>query len=201
MSSKFTIRDILVYFISGFLFFSVFIFSYPDFDFQRLEPFKSYVDIFGIAILPVFYILGHFVHAVDVHLFSATGTRILSLHQKFNNRFTHLLHKLFNGHRIRGIRDDHWEHSEDFDYVVSHCSDYAQYSEARYWSYLNDTFKGYIVIFFVFAISNLTRGQLGLGLTFLVFALLFRQRGRFFGVYYVQAISRIYKNKKELKNI
>ena len=114
------------------------------------------------------------------------------LHDKKQNKITLFLHKLFNGHRIRGILGEYWNKDKGFVETVCYCSNHTQYNEARYWSYLNDTFKGYMLTFLIFSISAFVRSKYILGVSLLILTVLFRQRGRFFGIYYVQSISRIY---------
>lgn len=140
--------------------------------------------------------MGHFVHAIDISLFSSLGKRIKKIHDTKPNFTTQILNNLLNGHRIRGLLHKHWKIEKEFIDVASYCSDNVQYDEAKYWSYLNDSFKGYTIIFFVFSISGIIRGEIILGLVLIGLAILFRQRGRFFGIYYIEAITRIYHNKQ-----
>lgn len=202
MDGKFTIRDILVYFMSGFLFLLVFIITYSDYVYKLLNDHKDYLTLYGIISLPTCYIIGHVVHSIDVSIFSAIGNFLKDLHDDKKNKWTLFLHRLFNGHRIRGILYEYWDKDRDkFVGTVCRCSNHILYNEAKYWSYLNDTFKGYMLIFLIFSISAFFRSNHILGIILLILTILFRERGRFFGIYYVQSISRIDKElNNQLKN-
>ena len=59
MDQKFTIRDLLVYFITGFLFCLVFAITYLDYLNQSILPtYKEISDIFGFTSLAIFYVIG-----------------------------------------------------------------------------------------------------------------------------------------------
>ena len=204
MNEKFTIRDFIVYFLTGFLFFLVFAIVYPDFVFKNLEKNEKYLNLIGFSALPTFYIIGHLIHAIDVGVFSSLGKKAKKFNDKKNNLFSSFLHQLLNGHRIRGVLKTEWEvklkMEKDFEDTVCFCSQSNLFSEAKYWSYLNDKFKGFVLILVVFSVSTIVRDEPCLGVILLSFAVLFRQRGRFFGIYYVNSIARIYRYLNSMEN-
>ena len=203
MDERLTLRDLIVFFISGFLFTAIFIITYYDILLEHYEQINTsdshsfLKKIDGTLILaagiPSLYVIGHFVHAIDSVIFSNLGLVFQRLYKKHPNFFTKSIHRLFNGHRIRGIIDDYWTINEDLLVADAKCVNQPTlYNEARYWSFLNDTLKAYVLVFLVFVIVAFARDKLLMGVVYLLFLILFRYRGRLFGIYYVQSISRIY---------
>lgn len=203
MDERLTLRDLIVFFISGFLFTAVYITTYYDILLNYYKeiiasgndsPFNKLDGTLILAAgIPSLYVIGHFVHAIDSVIFSKLGLVVQRVFKKYPNFLTRSFHKLFNGHRIRGIIEDYWTIEEDLLVADAKCVSHPTlYNEARYWSFLNDTLKAYVLVFLIFVIVAFTRGKLLMGTIYLAFLILFHFRGRLFGIYYVQSIARIY---------
>lgn len=119
MDDKYTLRDLIVYFIAGFLFVTIFFITYDEYCSHKIDELDFLTGGFVILMIPIFYMIGHTVSALDSTILSRIGIWAFNLHCKRNSKFTSFFHELFNGHRIRGIGKDYWTYEEEFLTAVS----------------------------------------------------------------------------------
>ncbi len=117
------------------------------------------------------------------------------MRKKNPNKFFAFLHKLLSSHRLIGIQANIW--TDDHDLIIREIIKQRvnkQLEGIEYWSVLNDMFKGFIVVLIIFIGIAIWKQQYLLMSIYLVLLLLFWDRAKLFGYYYIRGI----KNRHEI---
>lgn len=183
MIDKYTVRDFLVYFLTG-LFLIVTLIN--ELGIVLLEYFQiTKVDIKENSALVVFllipglYILGHVVHGIDLLTFKV-GRYIWDLKDRYaltlkNNKLLWLFNILnftLNGNRVSGILNAKSQNTHEFWQRVSKLQYKGKFDKAEYWNLMNDLFKGLTLISFGWIIYHVVQHDkiyifVNIGITFL----------------------------------
>ena len=173
MENKFTIKDFLVYYLTGFyvvIVLALLFLKVDSISFCLLEKYSTLIIIFSI---PLIYLIGQTTHGIDLILFEIA----ISLWKfNFNNKFLKSLRYYFNTLHVDGIviiknsdRDLFWK-------KVNRLQIKNKYSHLDYWILMNDLFKGlFIVSFISLIVSILFLNKINI-ITFLLLSIIFFHR-------------------------
>ena len=212
MTSKFTLRDFLVYFTTGALFIVSIDIVYFDkllnissTFFQKYEFIKEFSGILIVFIIPIIYLTGHLLHSV--------GILSLWIYKLIHNHLTKwelrkckiiewiriLLHFLMYRNKIinaviqENKKNSTWESVEVFWNSCAKLQNENKFTPAEYWFTLNDLFKGLYTAFLFSSIMSFTNGKNILGLIFILLMLISHFRAIQFGNNFVKTVKRLSK--------
>lgn len=157
MTEKFTLRDFMVYFLTGFFLFLTILFRYNSsllqfFNIEKVD-IENNSALTILILVPGLYLLGHFIHSVDWILFKI-GRFVIDIEvtykKKHNNCFFLCIIKMFrfitSGSRISGIVYTNSKDSKMFWQKVAKLQSESKYDRSEYWYLINDLFKGITLI-------------------------------------------------------
>ncbi len=157
MADKYTIRDFLVYFLTGLFLLVTLMYK---FDISLLDYFRiTKVDIKDNSALTVFllipglYILGHIIHGIDLLTFKS-GRYVWDFKEKHNAKlkkckmlwFFNTINFVINGNRVTGILNARPQKTHDFWQRASKLQYLGKFDKSEYWNLMNDLFKGLTLI-------------------------------------------------------
>ena len=189
MNDKFTIRDFVVFFMSGFVCICTFlIINYPalyqEIDKLRESEKGNIIALISLLIIPFIYFIGQVVHAIDT-LFLSIGIYLDK--KKPKNTIVKLFYFLIFKHRIRGCLkinvEDFWEKS-DYLYILGLNNKY------EYLYVLNDFYKGLSLIFTLGFFNALFVLKISWALLFIFLSFVFWYKAMFYSKNYVKSVLR-----------
>ena len=191
MESKFTLRDFLVYFITGFYFMLLIIYNagYESIEHIKIpiNDLKSNQVIFLFFITPFLYILGQIVHSCDVFLLRL-GRLLHSLSKKSESirKILFVPNCIVNGNRIVGnIKEDNTEFWNKAYKLQIH----GKYDRAEYWYIMSDLFKGLTLISFIWLLYYIYMINSTKVLLHLFLVLVFWYRAKYMAMNYVRSVN------------
>jgi hypothetical protein len=197
MEDKYTLRDFLVYFTTGLYLLLVLLEVY---NLQLLRFFnvtkgdiKDNQAIIIFLLLPTLYLLGHFIHGVDLLLYKA-GRFFWDLKSKHNKQFkiVSFIILILNGYRITGMLDEKGIVSHKFWIKVSKLQLEQKFDKVEYWYLMNDLLKGLTLISFVWSIYSLISFSIFAFLYTIFLTFIFWFRARHMVVNFVSAVQNTY---------
>lgn len=204
MNDKFTVRDFLVYFLTGLYFlltlinqFHLSLLSYFLISKDDIQQ-NSALTIF--LLIPGLYLLGQTIHGIDLVIFKI-GRCIWDLKVlkgKCLKKYKllgviNLFNFLINGNRISGILNSNDLKTSDFYENASELQYDGVYDRSEYWNLMNDLFKGLMLIslgWVVFYIFNFDKIYLALNI---FLTIIFWYRSRHLGTNYITTVQNTYK--------
>lgn len=157
MADKYTIRDFLVYFLTGLFLLVTLMYK---FDSSLLTYFRiTQTDIKDNSALTIFllvpglYILGHIIHGIDLLAFKS-GRYVWDFKEKHKVNlkkfkllwFFSTLNFIINGNRVTGILNGRPQNTHDFWQKASELQYLGKFDKSEYWNLMNDLFKGLTLI-------------------------------------------------------
>ncbi len=195
MENKFTIRDFLVYILTGFtltIFFipliytKIFIFYTEN---QSL--FKDLGIFISIISLLTFYLIGHIIQSLDLIKYIGIK-KIIDL--KSNSKMLNYVVLFFAKNRVIGLLYERKENYDDFSKKVYQLKNFEKFTYVEYWHSLKDLFHGLEIIAFIFIILTLSIGNFLLfGIYFFLY-ILFWFKSYFYSIEYVKSVDFYYQN-------
>lgn len=195
MNTNYTLRDFVAYFSTGSVF--VLIFSILNLDFilnSAIPKITSYNLNLNLLVLtfiffvPIIYIVGHLIAALDYSIFHRLASKILETMPD-----AYIPNWLFTDYRVSGIVRKEWKLGINFWQACLILQKQKLYDKAEYRYVLNDLFKNLIVVnLLVFIYAILLQKWILVGVSVLSFMLL-RDRAIMFGMNFLYAVSGTYK--------
>lgn len=157
MADKYTIRDFLVYFLTGLFLLVTLMYK---FDGSLLDYFRiTQADIKENSALTIFllvpglYILGHIIFGIDLLTFKS-GRYVCDFKEKYKVNlkkfkilwFFKTLNFIINGNRVTGILIGRPQNTHDFWLKASELQYLGKFDKSEYWILMNDLFKGLTLI-------------------------------------------------------
>ncbi len=207
MQDKYTIRDFLVYFITGLYLLLTTLYCYKGalLNFLSISPsnVKDYSAIIIFFMLPGLYILGHAVHGVDLIIFKI-GNFLLDFKKKHVQtlskycllKIIHFLCVVVTGNRIAGILNSKNITSHIFWKMLSRLQYEGKSEKAEYWVLMADLFKGLTQISFWWSIYYLKSSKAEFTIS-IVLTVLFWFRGRHMATNFVSTVNNTYEVRNE----
>jgi hypothetical protein len=190
MTSKFTIRDFLVYAFVG-LSAGILIYSHETEKVNELiksiYKFSSFATVISV---PIFYLFGHLIMGIDDLIFN----RILifpirKIEHENTNQFWKIYNFVFFGYRNQGIKWTEEIGNTDFLKKCDLLIKENRYVKAEYYQVMSDLFKGVYLCLLSSIILGLINCEINywkIGILFIVW-----YRARMFSAYYVRIVKRI----------
>jgi hypothetical protein len=204
MKDKYTVRDFLVYFLTGLFLLLTLLYKFNTSLLEYFEISKADIKdnsvITAFLLIPGLYIVGHIVHGFDsvtykfgryiwrIRVKKKTSLKKYKLFWLFS-----ILNGILNGNKVAGILNQKKIKSNSFWMQAAKLQNNGKYDKSEYFFLMNDLFKGITLISFgwaIFYFYNHSKSQFifSVGL-----AILFWFRARHFAVVFVQSVNNIYK--------
>lgn len=208
MADKYTIRDFLVYFLTGLFLLVTLLYR---FDNSLLGYFRiSRIDIKDNSALTVFllvpglYIVGHIIHGIDLLTFKS-GRYVWDFKEKYEASlkrinmfwFFNTLNFIINGNRVTGILNGREQNTHDFWQKVSMLQFLGKFDRSEYWNLMNDLFKGLTLISLGWTIFFCIDHDKLNSATSLILAVLFWYRARHMATNFVSTVNNTWEAKGE----
>jgi len=210
MTSKFTLRDFLVYFTTGALFLVsidlIYFYKLLNISSEFFSEYEFINEFSGLLIvftIPIIYLTGHFLHSVGI-LSLWIYKRIHTQLTKWNLReyrviewlrilihFFMYKNKIINSVLQENKKNSTWENEECFWIVCAKLQNENKFSPAEYWFTLNDLFKGLYTAFLFSSILSFINGKEILGLIFIFLMFISHFRAIQFGGNFVVTVKRL----------
>ena len=204
MQDRFTIRDFLVYFITGLFLLITLLYSFHNslLDYFQIskQDIKDNPALTVFLLIPILYLLGHLVHGIDLILFFIGGK---AFHQK--KKYTHKLKRwkiywlirfvitVINGYRIAGLLNNKNLETTDFWKKVSKLQYNGKFSKAEYWNLMNDLLKGITLIslgWVIYYLINFSKLELCI---FVFLTIIFWYRARHMATNFISTVNYTYE--------
>lgn len=198
-TDKFTFRDFFVFFLTGVsALFCLFIIQYENILLEINEPeykffFKNYSTAIGLLSIPLFYLLGHFIHGIDDLV--NYWTKLIRGKQKTHKPKKLIFkpfHFIFFENRVNGHIERKGEVVDSFWHKFSYLQIHNQSLVADYWYVMNELFKGVTITCFGFGIYALFFGGKNEGYLFIL-AIVFWERAHYFAKRFDMNVTKVYK--------
>ena len=157
MTDKYTVRDFLVYFITGlFLLLTLlYRFGISLLEFFRITQtdIKDNSALTVFLLIPLLYILGHIVHAIDLLLLKS-GQYIWKFKEKYSLKLKkfkifwifNFFNFIISGNRVTGILNEKRQNRGTFWKRVHELRHESKTSNSEYWYLMSDLHKGLALI-------------------------------------------------------
>ncbi|MBS9770789.1 MAG: hypothetical protein J7F05_10020 [Trichodesmium erythraeum GBRTRLIN201] len=216
MESKFTIRDILVYFLTG-LAFIVFLLPLIQDDFTSLisessespESEKSnnrYLTVINLLIIPVIYILGHIVDSIDI-IRTNWLAKLFEPTKKNNilNKVKTFLYFLIVGDRIKGVlyfkglnsNESFTEQFNSYWKKVNFIQTQDKYRYSEYLEVMKDLFNSLQSALLISIIYGMFISKWPIVFVYVILMILFWQKSNHYARSLTNSVSNTYKVLKE----
>ncbi|MBS1780111.1 MAG: hypothetical protein JST70_12340 [Bacteroidetes bacterium] len=159
MEDKFTLRDFLVYFATGLFFLLVLLRTFDNtllkfFNIEKSD-IKDNEALVIFLLLPGLYLIGHFIHGLDLVLFKL-GRYFWDLKSSYSTKLkkfkvlwiVNFLVLILNGYRVTGMLNKKGIIPNEFWVKVSRLQYDGKFEKAEYWNLMNDLFKGLTLVSF-----------------------------------------------------
>lgn len=208
MADKYTIRDFLVYFLTGLFLLVTLMYKFdsslPNYFRITQTDIKDNSALTIFLLVPGLYILGHIVHGVDLLTFKV-GRYIWDFKNKHSAKFKkfkvlwffNAVNFIINGNRITGILNSKSQNTHDFWKRASELQYLGKFDKSEYWNLMNDLFKGLTLISFgwtIFYLNEHDKINLTISLTL---AIIFWYRARHMATSFVSTVNNTWDTKKE----
>jgi len=184
MTSKFTIRDFLVYTFVGLTAGILVYFHKTENANEILKSVSEFSNFATIIFIPIFYLVGHLVMGIDDILFNRILTiPIRNVKFKGANWFWKTYNFVLFGYRNQGLK---WVKSIEKKDFLKKCDiliEKSIYSKPEYFQVMSDLFKGIFLSLLVSMLVDFNFWKLGI--LFIVW-----YRARMFSAYYVNMVLR-----------
>jgi hypothetical protein len=195
MKDKFTFRDFIVYFFSGFVVMLYAFFNWHvcllQYLFLHAALFKELAAFTILTLLLIGYLIGQILHSVDTLLyFVSTKLRRLNSNNVVIKAIVKPLLFLIGGHRV-SVNLALKQNDED-----SFWTDCARlqadntYVYAEYWYVMNDLFKGLTLASMIFILISLVQLSWCLLAFYVVLSILFWLRSYYFALWFIKSVER-----------
>lgn len=200
MADKYTIRDFLVYFLTGLFLLVTLMYKFdrslPDYFRITQTDIKDNSALTIFLLVPGLYILGHIVHGFDLLTFKI-GRYIWDFKEKHKvnlKKFKMLClfnaaNFIINGNRVTGIlnaipQDTHkfWQRASELQYQ-------GKFDKSEYWNLMNDLFKGLTLISLGWTIFYYSDHDKLNAVVSLALAILFWYRARHMATNFVSTVN------------
>jgi len=206
MPDKFTIRDFLVYFTSGFFALIVLFYIFNKEVLRSYSQFQMIIEknsaIIIFLLLPCLYLLGQFIHGIDL-IFFKIGRILSDIKTKriVNNKKVGCLLKscikILNGYRVTGYLDEKNYNTHAFWVIVS-CLQYEdKFDKAEYWYLMNDLNKALTLISFILSFYSVITISVSSSIVGTLLTIIFWLRARHMSVNFVQTTLNTASASKE----
>ena len=200
MENKFTVRDFLVYFLTGF---SLIIFYVPlkfDENMQILRNNQSLLKDFGTVIivffLLTFYLVGHIIQSVDLIRYLIVKRIIKNTIVDRKNKIFKLIVSYLANNRVVGILYFGEKNHDDFQKKVYYLQGQGKFNNSEYWYSLKDLFHGLEVVALSFSIWALFLDKfIFFGIYFFI-SISFWFEARFYSKEYVESVEYTYEENR-----
>lgn len=198
MDIKYSIRDFFVYFLTGFYFILIFLIEHG----YNLYTNEKYLLIFEhinftilILIVPLIYLLGHFIHSVDWMIWeymNIIGRKISIFgHSRIVKRIVNIILFIINNNRVAGILNKKNIDEKVFKEKLSLLRIKSIEDKAEYWHIMNDLFESITLISFGWLIYSLFNFNEFKIIIYLILSIIFWHRARQMALNYVSNILAI----------
>lgn len=190
MTEKFTIRDIFVYTLLGFI---VLFFGYLHYPFEissLIYKSKDFSNLTILLIIPTSYLIGHILMSLDDFVFNGILNRFYpkTKNNPLKNRGWRYYNNLFFGYRNIGIRRKEEIEDEIFLKTCDKLIMENKYEKAEYYQVMSDLFKGFFLIIFLSIIFDIYHYEFNLWKYILIILIWYRAKS--FSAYYVRMVRR-----------
>ena len=189
MTSKFTIRDFLVYSFVGL---SAGILIYIHETEKAKEFIKSLYAFSSFAVLifvPISYLIGHLIMGIDDIIFNRILTfPIRNVNKKKSNKAWKVYNFVLFGYRNQGLKWSEHISKSDFLKKCDKLIEKGLYEKAEYYQVLSDLFKGIVLCLITSTIYRITKCEINYWELLALF--IFWYRARMFSSYYVRIVKR-----------
>ena len=214
MTTKFTLRDFLVYFTTGSLFlvcielifFDEILRVSSEF-FSKYLFIKEFSGLIIVIAIPIIYLIVHVIHSL--------GILSLWIYKEIHSKLTKwklrkwkaieylriILHffmyknKVVNSVIQENKKNSTWKSTDDFWTVCAKLQIEKKFGPAEYWYTLNDLFKGLYTSFLISTILSCFTGNYMLGVIFCILMFVSHIRAIHFGNSFVITVKRLTDEK------
>ena len=220
MTDKFTVRDLLVYFMTGLFLFLILLnqigyeklLSFFNIDINEIIIEKNSFIAFlaGILLISALYILGHLVCAITLVITREIGHRCIDCIEKITKleksspKFKGLkiligIDFVINSNRVAGVlkkegegktRDQFWKRVHELRHNDMAVS-------ADYWNFMGDLFQGLSLICLFWALLCFCKSEWAVMIAAIVLMLLFWMRARYMAINFVKTVINTWDCKIE----
>jgi hypothetical protein len=204
MKDKYTVRDFLVYFLTGLFLLLTLLYKFNNLLLEYFDVSKADIKdnsvITVFLLIPGLYIVGHIIHGFDSVTYKC-GRHIWRIRIKKKQTLKKykifwlfsILNRILNGNKVAGILNLKEIKSKSFWMQAAKLQNEGKFDKSEYFFLMNDLFKGLTLISFgwtIFYCCHYSKPQLifSAGLS-----ILFWFRARHFAVVFVQSVSNLYK--------
>ncbi|WP_157491622.1 hypothetical protein [Flammeovirga sp. SJP92] len=204
MTNQFTLRDILVYTLTGLFFSFLIVINLPDL--LKVIPLdKNNNTVVVLLIVPLFYLLGHFIMGIDELLLNRLLPKVYTYKKKAK-----IFTKIFYGYRNNSLKVENEISESDFLKKCDSLIKESNYDKAEYYQAMSDLFKGLVMsiyligfltiilkIFSETCLRSIISEDFTFNLKYWILLLeglmffIFLYRARMFSAYYVRHVLRL----------
>lgn len=208
MTDKYTIRDFLVYFLTGLYLLVTFFYKFDNsmLDYFRITKadIKDNSALTIFLLLPGLYILGHIVHGIDLFIFKI-GRFIWDIKNKQATKlkkfmvlwFFNTLNFVINGNRVTGILNRRPQNTHDFWQKANELQYLSKFDKSEYWNLMNDLFKGLTLVSLGWAIFYYNQHDKLNTIISSTLTVIFWYRARHMATNFVSTVNNTWDAKKE----
>lgn len=196
MENKITLKDFLVYFLTGFYCSILFlIYKRSEINFSEItkfyEHFKDDSIFITLLIIPIVYLIGQIIHSLDYIIFKLT-MKLWQVNSR--NRIFNVIKITFSKIHVDGIVKINNENSNEFWLSINKIQITNNYAHIEYWLLMNDLFKGILQVCVIFSIFCLINFDLTYFLLLLSLTIIFYYRANLMA-------DKFYINSKNILSI
>lgn len=204
MTDKYTLRDFLVYFLTGFFMLLTLINEYENALFVFFNINLSFIEknsvITIFLLVPGLYLLGQIIHGIDLLIFKI-GRLVSDSINKYTDKhkrlmflwFFKIVNFLINGNRVIGILEQNKLNIHDFWKKAAKLQSVDKYSKSEYWYLTNNLFTGLSLIIFGWLIYFIFDKDIDLIVISLFLLIICWYRARHFATGYVTTINNTWE--------
>lgn len=208
MADKYTIRDFLVYFLTGLFLLVTLMYKFDSSltDYFRISQtnIKDNSALTIFLLVPGLYILGHIVHGLDLVSFKI-GRCLWDFKEKYKvnlKKFKifwlfNVANFIINGNRVTGILNSIPQDTHKFWKQASELQFQGKFDRAEYWNLMNDLFKGLSLISIGWTVFYYTHNDKLNAVASVILAILFWYRARHMATNFVSIVNNTWNAKEE----
>lgn len=201
MENKFTLRDFLVYLLTGF---SVVIFYLPLMFKESIQTFKEnqalfkdFSATFVIFLLLAFYLIGHIIQSVDLMRYFIVKKLLHKMSVSDSNKFKRFFVGFLANNRVIGVLHFEGKIHSEFQKKVYTLQAQGKFSGSEYWYSLKDLFHGLEIVALGFTIWAFFLEKYIFLFIYFFIAISFWLEARFYSKEYVESVEFSFEANKE----
>lgn len=196
MENKITLKDFLVYFLTGFYFsFLLLLNNINKINFSKFieihEHFKDNSIFITLLFVPIIYLIGQIIHCFDYAFFKLT-MKLWEINKE--NKILKKIRTTFSKIHVDGIVKINNEDSNAFWLSINKIQMTNNYNHIEYWLLMNDLFKGILQVCTIFLIIYLINFDLIYFSLLLIITIIFYYRANLMA-------EKFYMNSKNIITI